>query len=179
MLMILFLKKACHQNHLVITLSLKLCATTVARLDICPVFVLTKSPHQPKIHNMVTAHNTASDPSDDKSVIILTQYEEAMLAQDTSNNHHPINLDLLLLNSQSIVHLFSHPDLVTNIQMVPSPILVNCNKGTLATTEVADFGTTLVYFDSHGIANVLTLYHLGKKSMSLITVRTKVGSLKC
>jgi hypothetical protein len=30
-------------------------------------------------------------------------------------------------------------------------------------TDEADFGDTPVYFDSHGIANVLSLYHLCQK----------------
>jgi hypothetical protein len=33
----------------------------------------------------------------------------------------------------------------------------------LETTQEADFGDTPVYFDSRGIANVLSLYHLGQK----------------
>jgi hypothetical protein len=47
--------------------------------------------------------------------------------------------------------------------MATMPIRVHCNKGTLATTEEADFGDTPVYFDARGTANVLSLYHLGKK----------------
>jgi hypothetical protein len=33
----------------------------------------------------------------------------------------------------------------------------------LETTQEADFGDTPVYFDSRGIANVLSLYQLGQK----------------
>ncbi len=42
-------------------------------------------------------------------------------------------------------------------------ICVHCNKGTLATNKEADFGNIPVYFDSRGIANVLSLYCLGQK----------------
>ena len=47
--------------------------------------------------------------------------------------------------------------------MATMPIRVHCNKGTLATTKEADFGDTPVYFDARGNANILSLYHLGKK----------------
>ncbi len=47
--------------------------------------------------------------------------------------------------------------------MATTPIHVHCKKGTLATTKEADFGDTPVYFDARGIANVLSLYHLGQK----------------
>ncbi len=43
------------------------------------------------------------------------------------------------------------------------PIRVHCNKGTLATNKEADFGNTSVYFNSRGIASVLSLYCLGQK----------------
>ena len=49
------------------------------------------------------------------------------------------------------------------IRPATTPINFHCNKGTLTTHEEADFGDTLVYFDNRGIANVLSLYRLGKK----------------
>ena len=50
-----------------------------------------------------------------------------------------------------------------NICPATTPINIHCNTGTLTTTEEADFGNTPVYFDDCGIANVLSLYRLGKK----------------
>ncbi len=64
---------------------------------------------------MATKHNNASKPSNDKSVIILTQFDEALFTQDASDDRRHIDLDLLLLNSQSMVHLLSHPGHVNNI----------------------------------------------------------------
>ena len=75
----------------------------------------------------------------------------------------PISSNLLLLDSQLAVHLFSHPEHVNNIHPTTTPIRVHCNKGTLETTQEADFGHTPVYFDARSIANVLTLYQLGQK----------------
>jgi hypothetical protein len=62
-----------------------------------------------------------------------------------------------------MVHLFSQSEHVSNIQPATNPIKVHCNKGTVDTTQEADFGDTLVYFDARGIANVLSLYQLGQK----------------
>ena len=89
---------------------------------------------------------------------------KTILAQGASSSpRRPLNKDLVLLDSQSTVHLFSQPEHVSNIREAANPIRVHCNKGTLETTQVADFGDTPVYFDSRGIANVLSLYQLGQK----------------
>ena len=128
---------------------------------VCPEL----KPPPAQIHAMATGQDDASDSSDDESVIILTQYDEAIFTQDSSAPaaRRPINSDLLLLDSQSTVHLFSDPEHVTNIRPAQHPIRVHCNKGTLDTTEEANFGTTPVYYDSRGIANVLSLHRLGQK----------------
>jgi hypothetical protein len=90
--------------------------------------------------------------------------DEVVLAQDTSQpTRRPISSDLLLLDSQSTVHLFSQPKHVANIRPATNPIKVHCNKGTMDTTQEADFGDMPVYFDARGIANVLSLYQLGQK----------------
>ena len=142
--------------------SLKVCAASMENLDICPVFVLIPPPPA-QIHAMVTKHNNTSEPSNDKSVIILTQFDKALLTQDTSDNCCPIILDLVLLDSQLMVNLFSHPGQVSNIQTTTMPIHIHCNKGTLVTTKKANIGGNPEYFYACGIANVLSLYHLGKK----------------
>jgi len=74
-----------------------------------------------------------------------------------------INSDLVLLDSQSTVNLFTNPEHVCNIHPATTPINVHCNKGTLTTNEEADFGDMPVYLDDRGIANVLSLYCLGRK----------------
>jgi hypothetical protein len=90
--------------------------------------------------------------------------DRVVLAQDSSlPAHRPISSDLLLLDNQSTVHLFSQPEHVSNIRPATNPIKVHCNKGTMDTTQEADFGDTTVYFDARGIANVLSLYQLGQK----------------
>ena len=94
----------------------------------------------------------------------LSAQDKVVLAQDSSlPARRPISSDLLLLDSQSTVHLFSQPEHVSNIRPATNPIKVHCNKGTMDTTQEADFGDTPVYFDARGIANVLSLYQLGQK----------------
>ena len=150
-------------------------------LVVCP----QKNPPE-QIHAMATEPDDASASSEDDSVLILAQVDDsipvrpprtyadalrghgpsddAIFAQDaTPAPRRPISSDLLLLDSQSTVHLFSQPDHVHNIRPAATPIRVHCNKGTLETNQEADFGDTPVYFDSRGIANVLSLYQLGQK----------------
>ena len=129
--------------------------------SVCPD---TKIPPA-QIHAITTGHDDASESSKEESVIILIQVDEALLTQkaSTSTSPCPINSDLLLMDSQSTVHLFSGLEHVSDIHPAATPICVHCNKGTLDTTNEADFGDTPVYFDSRGIANVLSLYRLGQK----------------
>jgi hypothetical protein len=66
--------------------------------------------------------------------------DEVVLAQNTSLlTRRPVSSDLLLLDSQSTIHLFSQPEHVTNIHPATNPIKVHCNKGTMDTTQEADF----------------------------------------
>ena len=128
----------------------------------CPKKVKEKHPAQ--IHAMNTVDDD-SEASEDESVIILTlvhnDYDEYVLTQKAARK--TINLNLVLLNSQLTVNLFTDPEHVRNILPATTPINVHCNKGTLTTHEEVDFGDSPVYFDDRGITNVLSLYHLGKK----------------
>jgi hypothetical protein len=96
--------------------------------------------------------NDASETSDILSVIILAQAE-------ASDDCRPINSDFVLLDSQSRVDLFFNLKHVQNICPAQLPIKV----GMMFTLEVADFGDTEVYVNKDGIANVLFLFHLGRK----------------
>jgi hypothetical protein len=125
-----------------------------------------KKENPPAQIHALNAVDDALEASDDESiVIILTQVHsdsgEYILTQKEERKR--INSDLVLLDSQSTVNLFTNPEHVRNFCPAINPINVHCNKGTLTTTKEADFGNTPVYFDDHGIANVLSLYHLGKK----------------
>ena len=154
-----------------------------------------------QVHAMAAAPDDASVPSDDDSVLIMTQTHEAIepprrasyadivrssgsptdaivLAQPASKSRRPISSDLLLLDSQSTVHLFSQPEHVANIRPAATPIRVHCNKGTLDTTQEADFGDTPVYFDARGIANVLSLYQLGQKFQVTYDSKDRGGVFK-
>ena len=142
-----------------------------------------KPPEQ--IHIIAKEPDDASESSGEDNVLILAQVDDAFVSsattatpgsqhpptqegffftQDTATlTRCPISSDLLLLDSQSTVHLFSQPEHVNNIRPATTPIQVHCNKGTLETTQEANFGHTPIYFNAKCIANVLSLYQLGQK----------------
>jgi hypothetical protein len=95
----------------------------------------------------------ASVASDASSVIILAQY----------GPHSSINLNFLLLDSQSSVNLFSNPHHVNNVCPANYPINVHCNKGVMTTNTVANFGANKVYLEEDEVAKVLLLYLLVQK----------------
>ncbi len=141
----------------------KACGKLGHTLSVCP----NTKPPPVQIHAM-SADGDASDASDEESVVILAQFDKyinvdlvVLLAQE--EELQTINFNLVLLDSQSTIDLFTNPAHVQNIHPAKKPIQVHCNKGTMATTKEADLGNTPVYFDSCGIANVLSLYCLGKK----------------
>ena len=114
-----------------------------------------------QIHAMNAVYD-ASEASEEESVIILTQlHEEYIITQQEARK--TINSNLVLLNSQLTVNLFTNPEHVRNIRPATTPINVHCNRGTLTTNAESDFGDTPVYFDDRGITNVLSLYRLGRK----------------
>jgi len=123
-------------------------------------FVCPKNKPPAQVHAQTTDLDDASVASDTSSVIILTQ---TLLAQSDTNKRHTIDPDLLLLDSQSTVNLFSNPDLVDNVRTAPAPIKVHCNMGVMPTTDISDFGSNEVNVNKNGIANVLSLFLLGQK----------------
>jgi hypothetical protein len=142
----------------------KTCGKLGHTLSVCPD---SKPPAQ--IHAMSAAADDASVASNEESVIILAQAHTSpidagpayLLTQDAPGP--AIDSDLVLLDSQLTVDLFTNPAHVHNICPTRKPIQVHCNSGTMSTTTEADFGNTPVYFNSNGIANVLSLYRLGRK----------------
>ncbi len=103
----------------------------------------------------------ASIASDASRVIILAQQAECK----------PIDPNFFLLNSQSTVNLFSNPQLVENVCQAATPINIHCNKGSMPTKTVADFGGNEVYLNPDGIARVLSLFHLSQNITSPMTAR--------
>jgi hypothetical protein len=147
----------------------KKCGKVGHTSNVCPD---AKPPAQ--IHAITNTKDDASDNSDESSVLILAQIHnnitisdtpDVLLAQESTQppRRNTVTSDLVLLDSQSTVDLFTNPDLVNNIRPAKTPINIHCNKGSMTTIQEADFGDTPVYFNSNGIANVLSLYRLGKK----------------
>ena len=118
---------------------------------------------------MSAAADDASIASNEESVITLTQANTSpigtdpayLLTQDVPGS--AIDSDLVVLDSQLTVDLFTNPAHVHNIHPTSKPIQVHCNSSTVSTTTEADFGNTPVYFNSCGIANVLSLDRLGRR----------------
>ncbi len=154
------------------------CCKSCGKLGTTQVFAPFQVPSYPN-HAMLMV-NDDSNTSDEETVIILTQMHDKFIDDNNSpmsrvsddNNAmllawhegwHAINSDLVLIDSQSTFDLFTNPDHVQNIRPAKQPTWVHCNKGMLVMAEEGDFGDTPVYFDSRGIANVLSLYCLGKK----------------
>ena len=83
---------------------------------------------------MATEPDDTSVSSEDESILILAQVDAstpdgAIFTQDaTQVPRRPISSDLLLLDSQSTVHLFSQPNHVHNIRPAKNPIQVHCKR---------------------------------------------------
>jgi hypothetical protein len=69
----------------------------------------------------------------------------------------------MFANSGSTCHQFINLALVDRLCPADKPITIHCNAGTTSTTTMADLGSTPVYLNESGIANVLSLNELGKK----------------
>ena len=95
-------------------------------------------------------------------IITSSNTPAVVLTQATTQPPRRANVssDYVLLDRQSTIDLFTNPALVNNIRPAKTPINVHCNNGSMTTTEEADFGDTPVYFNSEGIANVLSLHCL-------------------
>jgi hypothetical protein len=141
--------------------------------------VYPKSKPPPVQIHTVSMVNDTSDACNKESVIILAQVQAmftdgadpstASISNKTATifaqkeERQPINLNIVLIDSQLTVDLLYNPGHVQNICLAKYPICVHCNKRMLATTEEADFGDMPAYFNSRGIVNILSLYCLGKK----------------
>ncbi len=147
---------------------------------VCPY---KKPPEQ--IYTIAAEPDDASESSGEGNVLILAQVDHVFVPSATMATPGyqrpptkegffftqdaatptccPISSNLLLLDSQSMVHLFSQPEHVDTIRPATTPTRIHCNKGTLKTTQEANFCRTPVYFDARGIANVLSLYQFGQK----------------
>jgi len=70
----------------------------------------------------------------------------------------------ILLDSQSMVDLFSNKKLITTIRESKSVLTLYCNAGKVSMTQKGDLcGYGTVWYFSEGIANILSLYNVQRK----------------
>jgi hypothetical protein len=70
----------------------------------------------------------------------------------------------ILLDSQSMVDLFSNKKLITTIRESKSVLTLYCNPGKVSMTQKGDLcGYGTVWYYSEGIANILSLYNVQRK----------------
>ena len=69
----------------------------------------------------------------------------------------------ILLDNQSTVDVICNKDLLSNIRTIDNRMRIKCNAGYRITQQVGDLaGYGRVWFDPHGMANILSL-HLAVK----------------
>ena len=63
-----------------------------------------------------------------------------------------------------MIDLFCYPELLSDIQESRTSMRVNCNAGSRVATKVGELkGYGTVWYDPHGIANILSLKNVRKK----------------
>ena len=86
-----------------------------------------------------------------------------------------LNPTWILLDNQSIVNVFSNPDMVVNIRETSREMHVYCDAGKVIIRTVADWpGFVEVWFHRGGIANILSLVLV--KEMFRITYDIAMGT---
>ncbi len=63
----------------------------------------------------------------------------------------------MLLDSQSTVNQVSNPALLSNIRRVKNPSIIHCTNGSTSSILEGEFGSVMVKYSPHGIANVPSL----------------------
>ena len=75
-----------------------------------------------------------------------------------------INVNWILLDSQSTIDMFYNRKLLKNIRKSEETIDIHCNAGVTTTNMVGDLdGYGTVWYDPHGIANILSLHRVIEK----------------
>ena len=104
-----------------------------------------------------------TEPTGDHQYLLYHQYflSPCMFQQSGRPGLPPT---WVLLDNCSTVNVFCNPDLLHNIRPTNIPLRVQCNAGVTTTDLIGDFPglTTPVYFDPHGVANILSFHHISQ-----------------
>ena len=108
---------------------------------------------------MVAAPSAASSTGSD-SASDTSSYAHIVIQDD--NHRGCIQRDYVLLDSCSMIKQFANGHYLRNIRPATEPVTVFCNAGSTTSTKMGDFGSIPVYYNEHGIANVLSLHGVAK-----------------
>ena len=86
---------------------------------------------------------------------------ETRAATLLSQNKGKININWVLLDSQSTVDMFSNPHMLSNIRVASETVDIHCNAGMRTVNMIGDLnGYGTIWFDPKGIANILSLHRV-------------------
>lgn len=117
-----------------------------------------RDPDRDQVHTMVA--DDANENNNTYDDAYATDDDENIFIQNEAKG--VIDRHQLLLDSQSTISQFANGSYLSNIRPASRPVKVHCNSGSTSTDMEGDFSGMPVYYNKNGIANILSLYEVGK-----------------